>query len=685
MKTFKTSLAVITAVLLGTALLASPSVAATGTPDAGSPSGALYQREPGTTTKIESPFPAGKEVQLYANFANGVRNVTFYEELTADTWTVIGTDEANSSGNAYYPYTIREGTTRIFAEDANGLETEIDPIVGTPAPPPPPPGTASLAADGTDGKKFIATFNPATNGATTSLQVREICTYETNETNPETGPFDKDVSQKDCKGPWKTRATSKQNSSGQTTFTISDPLEVEHTYRAVSGSTNSEEIKFAAPLPTDPYGIDTGLSELHFNSYEGDSVNTRTRYFEGAFSMTASEKGASPTGTPCAEAKDGSKTAIMKSTMKGRGNYSWSFPKKSFTLKIGKSTDLCGLGASKKYALVANDYDKSLLRNTLATYVGSNFNKMGWTPKAVPVDFYMNGSYRGSYLLIERIAIAPSRVNIDELKADGQTTNEPPGDANNSEPNVSGGYIMEWDFRKGADYNVSLGSDSGYVGIKEPENDYDRSNNKTTAGISSQQKSYISKYLNDADNALRGSNFTSNSSGWQKYIDIDSAVDYYLAMEFMKPVDGSMWASVFMYKPRGEKIHFGPMWDFDLAAGSANRAGNVVSSSGWYLRNNLGISAQQSSKTWFHRLNEDPEFRDAVKARWNTVEGGMNVSQYMTAQSSLIEDSATANFKKWPYKSSISKYQVKKGSWSKDVSYVKSWATGRKSWINGQL
>ncbi len=220
-----------------------------------------------------------------------------------------------------------------------------------------------------DGKTFTATFNPAASGQATKLEAREICTYETNETNPETGPFDKSVKQKDCKGPWKTRATSKQNSSGQTTFTISDPLEVKHTYRAVSGSTNSNEVKFAAPLPTNAYGIDTGLSEVHFNSYEGDSVNTRTRYFEGAFSMTASEKNASPNGAPCAEALDGDDPVIMKSVLKGRGNYSWSFPQEVIHAQDRRqSTDLCGLGASKKYALVANDYDKSLLRNTLATY-----------------------------------------------------------------------------------------------------------------------------------------------------------------------------------------------------------------------------------------------------------------------------------------------------------------------------
>ena len=323
----------------------------------------------------------------------------------------------------------------------------------------------------------------------------------------------------------------------------------------------------------------------------------------------------------------------MKSVLKGRGNYSWSFPKKSYTLKIDKSTDLCGLspGKSKKYALVANDYDKSLLRNSLATFVGSKFTNMGWTPKQVPVEFYMNGSYLGSYMLIERIAIAANRVNIDELKAEGQTTNQAPGNANNTEPNITGGYIMEWDFRKGADYNAYLGSDSGYVGIKEPEHDYNREGNKTTEGISTQQQNYIKNYLNDADNAMRRSSCQSND--WKDFIDEDSAIDYYLAMEYMKPVDGNMWASVFMYKPRGEKIRFGPMWDFDLAAGSANRAGNAVGSSGWYLRNNQQISAMQpeTSKkkpdTWFNCLNKRSSFRNAAAARWNNVEGPMNVEQ----------------------------------------------------------
>ncbi len=49
-----------------------------------------------------------------------------------------------------------------------------------------------------------------------------------------------------------------------------------------------------------------------------------------------------------------------------------------------------------------------------------------------------------------------------------------PSHPNNTQPCITGGYVLEWDFRKGADYNAHLGSDSGYVGVKEPENDYGR-------------------------------------------------------------------------------------------------------------------------------------------------------------------------------------------------------------------
>lgn len=493
-----------------------------------------------------------------------------------------------------------------------------------------------------NGKSATATFAPAVRGQKTSLQLLTIETTETNET-----PSPR----------WETIATSTQNSTGQTTFSISDPREVSHQYRARSGDTISNTVTFAAPLPSKA----TGLSQVHFNSYEGDSVNTRTRYFEGEFSMTSSGK------TGC-----GSVPTTPKSEMKGRGNYSWTFAKKSFTLKLKDGLNLCGMGKSKKWAFVANHYDKSLMRNAVAGNVGKALTRLAWTPQSKPIDFYVNGSYRGSYILIERITVDEDRVDIPELKGPGD------GGEDNRQPNVSGGYILEWDFRRGADVNIHAG-DRGSVGIKEPEDPGD------PEGITSAQSSYINGYVDKTDSVLFGGNFKSNADGWRKYIDLNSAVDYYIGMELMKPVDGNMWASVYMYKQRNGKLFFGPLWDFDLAMGSAKRAGNAVSPQSWYLRNSLGVSAMQSSKTWFNRLNEDPDFRSAVRARWNEVYPRLSQSSFIDSYKSLIQASANENFKKWSIREHLSEYQVVKGSYSAEVSYLKSWMSNRRSWMNGQL
>lgn len=525
----------------------------------------------------------------------------------------------------------------------NGVGTAV-------AAPAEPSGVLDTIESNSSGTQATATahFTPADKGQKVKLQALTIVTKSTDEVD---------------KAEWKTLETDEENADGEVTFDLDDPLEVSHSYRAVTDDDEvvSNEVSFAAPATTKS----TGLSTLYFNSNEGRSVNTRERYFEGQFSMTGSS--ALPECQPV-------KTQPLAS-MKGRGNYSWSFSKKSFTLKLDKKTDLCGMGKSKKWALIAGAYDRSLLRTSAAFDLGSKLTNMAWTPKAKPVDLYVNGSYRGSYMLVERITIDENRVDIDELKNGPE---EDPTGANNKEPNISGGYILEWDFRKGADHNVSAGK-RGWVGIKEPEDEDDDS------GITDEQVDYVNRYLDKTDKTLYGSDWKSDTEGWKAYIDEKSAVDYFIAQEIMKPVDGNMWASVYMYKARNGKLFFGPMWDYDLAAGSADRAGGARATTGWYVKNDTRTSAKQASSTWFVRLNDDPDFQKAVKARWNEVHPQLKTEDaFLSTRRGVIEKSADANFDKWSVKSHLSSTQVVKGSWSKEVSYLRDWLKDRISWMDKQ-
>ena len=402
----------------------------------------------------------------------------------------------------------------------------------------------------TDGHDARAKFTPIEAGTETKLQVKLI---------------------KD--GSWKTISTDKQRASGYTYFQISDPLEVSHQYRAMADGVATNTVTFAAPLKSK----NTGVPTVHFNSNDGDSVNTRDKWFKGEFSIKSGKTD---------QNKDGSfetcpAMSPFKSEMRGRGNYSWTFPKKGFNLKLPDSEDLCGMGNSKKWALIANDYDRSLLRNSAANFIGRQMDNLDYTPKDVAVDLYVNGSYRGSYILSERVNLEGGRIDEEELKSNNDTA---PFCSNLSHPDLTGTYLMEWDFRKGAFYNFTAGN-RGWVGLNEPEDeDYCGNMGK-----------WINSYVDKADTDLFDG--SASSTDWMSRIDLQSAADYYIAMEFLKPVDGNMWASVYMYKPRDGKIRLGPLWDFDLAMGSATRAGNVASPSSWYLRNPLNISARQTTKT----------------------------------------------------------------------------------------
>jgi len=632
-----------------------------------------------TATHTLSPtdYVASELLKIRVDFPTSSPKLSLWSDVSGAWAKVSGqtAKTASSSGVYTFSYRVLQDQKVQVRNDAAGSTDATEEIALKPTA---TTGELDALTDSGPGTtaKATARFTPCRSGQATKLQVKKIVTTMTNENLKA--------------DQWETVATGTQSCTGtapdlvgKTSFSMSNPLEIKHTYRAIttpsggSISTVSNTVDYQAQAGKK----NTGLATVYLNTNEGDTINTRTRYFEGSFHLVPPAGSAEyPECSTVIDNKGNPTTKPLLAAAKGRGNMSWTFPKKSYSVKLDKKADLCGLGRNKKWALVANHFDKSLLRNSVAMYIGSKLDNMGWTPKQRPVELYLNGDYRGSYMLIERIAVTDAKD-----QADGDATRVFGTKLDSTSTDITGTYLLEWDYRKGADRNVTAGA-RGWVGIKEPENEYDINGKNTGEGITGDQVSYINNYLDKTDAALFGSNFKDAGSGWRKYIDWESAVDYYIAMELMKPVDGNMWASVYMYKDPGGKLQFGPMWDFDLAAGSANRGGNVVSSSGWYLKNPLAISARQSTKTWFNRLNEDPWFRGRVRNRWNDVHSKLKGSDsYLSTQSNKLSDSARENFKKWSVTQHLTTSQVVKGSWSAEVDYLRRWLRLRIDWLDRNL
>ncbi|MCM1285457.1 MAG: CotH kinase family protein [Acetobacter sp.] len=105
----------------------------------------------------------------------------------------------------------------------------------------------------------------------------------------------------------------------------------------------------------------------------------------------------------------------VMSKMSGRGNGTWdtSGKKNPYNVKLEKSTSLLGMGKAKKWCLLANDVDKSLVKNQL-TYDFADYIGIKYQPHCKPVDLYVNQQYLGSYQLSEKVEIKSNRVNISD-------------------------------------------------------------------------------------------------------------------------------------------------------------------------------------------------------------------------------------------------------------------------------
>lgn len=108
--------------------------------------------------------------------------------------------------------------------------------------------------------------------------------------------------------------------------------------------------------------------------------------------------------------------------MSGRGNGTWTGTsmtdknggiKNPYNVKLAKSTSLLGMGSAKKWCLLANSGDLTLVKNQL-TYDFADYIGIKYQPHCKPVDLYVNQQYLGSYQLSERVELKSNRINISD-------------------------------------------------------------------------------------------------------------------------------------------------------------------------------------------------------------------------------------------------------------------------------
>jgi hypothetical protein len=344
--------------------------------------------------------------------------------------------------------------------------------------------------------------------------------------------------------------------------------------------------------------------------------------------------------------------------IRGRGFSTWTMPKKPYRLKLGASTALLAMPANRHWVLLANYSDKTLMRNDIA-FEFSRLLGMEYSPRARYVDVELNGAYQGLYQLVEHVRIASERVNIPELKS-----------SDTSATSISGGYLIEVDERWGEDFCFQSGATPMVFCLSNPETLNDPAWAK--------QKAYIQDYMRQVDESIFSPQFTNPNTGYAAYIDVESAISYYILNELFRNVDGNLRLSTYLYKKRGGLLTFGPVWDFDLAIGNANYL-NADRVEGWYIR----------TAPWFDRLFQDPAFANRVKQRWQRLvsDGTLNkLDEYILYRRSWLSTVQERNFDRWPILHIwVWPNRVVTGSYEGEVFALRDWLGRRRIWLESQF
>lgn len=258
--------------------------------------------------------------------------------------------------------------------------------------------------------------------------------------------------------------------------------------------------------------------------------------------------------------------------------------KKAYRLKFPKKHkhDLLGLGYKKRnWALLANVFDHSMIRNALSYHLEKEVG-LDFCPGYKFVDLVINGNYRGTYQICDHVETGTNRVDVDE----------------------DAGWMVEFQGRGDMlDQPLCFNQDGLQMNIKNPE-PADETNAEEVATFIAPFQEWFTKTWSPQ---WKATDAYGANSGWRSVNDEESLMKFWIATELTGDYDG--WMTVKAYKEADEaKLHYGPVWDKDLAYGNygGEQSAKLVSNNG-----------NGSSLVTFlnESLLKDPIFTKKLKAK----------------------------------------------------------------------
>lgn len=357
--------------------------------------------------------------------------------------------------------------------------------------------------------------------------------------------------------------------------------------------------------------------------------------------------------------------------LEGRGNSTfYGVPKKPLKFKFKNGAQPIGnLPKGKKWNLMAEYYDRTLMRNGIIQNFAGSLTGLGYATRTEFVEVYVNEVYKGVYLLTEAITVSENRVNID-----------------NDPTKENFGFIVEWDDRAIDEAQSRYDEVRDNPNISSPEDTYFTvqidGKMKTFAykspdaeDMTPVQREYIRNTVQQASDSIAK---CGQNDEYLNYCDLDSFVDYFIVNDFAQNSDAISFASIYLHKDKDGKLKMGPVWDYDIYVGNG---GNKPTN-----------KCLEWGSPWFSPLvTQNNLFKNKLSQRWDEIKNTVvkdELINYVAELETKLTSAAARNFAIWNTQNDASVFvgtlnRTLAGSWKGEVDYLQTWLNARWTYADG--
>lgn len=292
--------------------------------------------------------------------------------------------------------------------------------------------------------------------------------------------------------------------------------------------------------------------------------------------------------------------------IKRRGNSSMIYAKAQYLLKLitdkgeENKVSILNMGEDNEWILNGSMADKSMIRNYLPYKIAAQF--MPYTPDNEICEVVIkNGedyTYQGVYLMGENIKQGKDRVDIEKFKKSSKSNSMLlRRDRYDENDIILDTYATKKELSKRYESRRYMGIT--YIGLLYP----------SKKNVTQDMIDYATDEISTIEKILYSGDFDIYST-YNRYIDVDSFVDYFLINEFFGSYDSGNF-STYMYRNVGEKLKMGPVWDFDGAIDN-------------YIHEPLEVDVMAFQiKPLFDRLVRDKAFIEKLENRYAHLRRGV--------------------------------------------------------------